>query len=74
MGIPTGCYGTRIRTHCPSHRLGCEILLVSLPRNYFTRTFSCLTISTTSVFQVKIKSISRAIENCNELTSFLISP
>lgn len=51
-----------------------RMLLVSLPWNYFRSTFPFLTISTISVFQAKIKSISRAIENCNELTfSFLIS-
>lgn len=51
-----------------------RMLLVSLLRNYFMSISSFLTISTISMFQAKIKSISRAIENCNELTfSFLIS-
>lgn len=44
------------------------MLLGSLPRNYFMSIFSFWTMSTISVFRAKIKSISRATENCDELT------
>lgn len=74
MGVLVGCLGTRTGTHWPSHRLGCEDVASLSSMELFFEYLVIFNNINISVFQAKIKSISRTTENYNELTfSFLIS-